>query len=86
MKLKVKDSKNLGVDSRRFVLNRIEDETGTSGTGVVAEGIQFSSGWVAMTWLSHHQCVNIYHSIETVKSLHGHNGKTKVVWIDKGEE
>jgi hypothetical protein len=34
---------------RRFVLDRVRDETGISGTGVVAEGVLFSTGWVALT-------------------------------------
>ena len=32
---------------RRFYLQRDEDATGISGTGKVAEGILFSTGWVA---------------------------------------
>lgn len=69
--------------SRRFVLNRMEDETGTSGTGVVAEGILFSSGKIALTWFSHYGAVNVYDSIQVVEHLHGHGGKTLIEWIDK---
>ncbi len=70
---------------RRFQLHRDEDETGVSGTGVVAEGVEFSSGAVAFTWLTHHRCTNNYESMKTVVELHGHGGKTRVVYIDEGE-
>ena len=66
----------------RFQLVRDEDETGVSGIGLVAEGVEFTSGMVAMTWLSPHRCVNVYESIKTVIELHGHNGKTRVVFVD----
>ncbi len=69
-------------NSRRFLLRRDIDETGVSGTGYVAEGIEFTSGMVAMTWLSPHRCINVYESIKTVEALHGHGGKTVVEWID----
>lgn len=71
---------------RRFCLNRKEDETGISGTGIVAEGVEFTNGAVVMTWYSPHRCVNVYESIKTVYELHGHDGKTEVVWIDKIKE
>ena len=37
---------------RPFWLVRDTDVSGISGTGVVAEGVEFSSGVVALTWLS----------------------------------
>jgi hypothetical protein len=70
------------IHARRFQLHREIDETGVSGTGIVAEGVEFTSGMVAMTWLSPHRCVNVYESIKTVEQLHGHQGKTKVIFID----
>ena len=66
---------------KTFYLERSIDETGVSGTGMVAEGIIFSDGHVAMRW-----CVpNIpnstasYEKIEDVEQIHGHDGKTKVI-------
>lgn len=67
---------------RNFVLVREEDETGISGTGTVAEGVQFANGKCVMNWLSEHTSVAIYDDIATLEAIHGHNGKTKVVWID----
>lgn len=67
---------------RRFQLHRDEDETGVSGTGVVAEGIEFSNGRVSFTWLTHQEAVNNYGSMKTVEELHGHGGKTRIVYVD----
>lgn len=68
---------------RQFYLQRNKDETGVSGTGIVAEGVEFTSGMIAMTWLGLHRCVNIYESIKTVEELHGHEGKTVIVFLDE---
>lgn len=68
---------------RRFQLYRKEDESGISGTGIVAEGIEFTSGMVAITWHSQYRAVNIYENIKTVVALHGHNGKTEIRFIDE---
>jgi hypothetical protein len=67
---------------RRFHLIRFEDETGISGEGTVVEGVQFLDGSIAMRWLTDTSSVGIYKCIEDVEIIHGHNGKTKVVWID----
>lgn len=67
---------------RRFILNRKEDETGVSGVGVVAEGIEFSTGWVALTWLGEVNSLVYYSTIAHVEKIHGHDGKTQIVWID----
>lgn len=64
---------------RKFHLQRIEDESGVSGTGRVAEGVVFSNGWVAMTWLTRHTSGAFYTSLHEVEKIHGHSGKTKVV-------
>jgi len=69
--------------ARRFVLDRATDATGTSGTGIVAEGICFSNGKVALHWLSHLGAVNVYDSMDVTKALHGHNGNTQIIWVDK---
>lgn len=68
---------------KRFNLFRKEDETGISGTGVVAEGIQFSGGKCAMNWLTAVSSVAVYDSIDDLEKIHGHDGKTVVVWMDQ---
>jgi len=69
---------------RRFVLERTEDVTGVSGVGVVAEGVQFSDGTVALRWASQWPTSVVFHErgVEAVKAVHGHNGLTQIVWQD----
>ena len=62
-----------------FYLQRIEDETGISGTGIVARGCIFPSGIVVMEWQTFHSSVCMYKNIQDVEAIHGHNGKTIVV-------
>lgn len=71
--------------SRRFKLVRTEDVNGNSGTGDVAEGVEFSNGMVAITFLSEHRGATIWDCIRSPKHLHGHEGKTKLVWLDPPE-
>lgn len=66
----------------RFVLYREEDETGISGTGVVAGGVEFPNGKCTVSWFTAVTSVAVYDSIAQVRAIHGHNGKTKVVWLD----
>jgi hypothetical protein len=65
---------------RNFWLKRIEDESGVSGVGVVAEGTQFENGKCVLAWVTQFQSVAVYDSIEELEHIHGHNGKTVVVW------
>lgn len=58
--------------------------TGNSGIGKVAEGAVFANGVVVVAWLPKDDlpgATNIYHSIEEVEKLHGHQGKTVVVYV-----
>lgn len=82
---KIKQLKTVKANMRRFVLNRVDDETGNSGTGIVAVGTQYPNGKVSLTWLSHMGTYAWYDSIEVAKALHGHEGKTEVTWLDKEE-
>jgi len=67
---------------RAFVLRRNEDVSGVSGTGIVAEGVEFSSGVVALTWLSDWPTSVVFHDrgIDSVRAIHGHNGATVIEW------
>jgi hypothetical protein len=67
---------------RRFMLNREQDLTGVSGVGIVAQGVQFNNGWVALTWLTETTSVVFYPDIESVEKVHGHGGATRIVWLD----
>lgn len=67
---------------RRFYLQRNQDASGVSGTGRVAEGCQFDTGWCALVWLTANSSMAYYPSIEALEHIHGHQGMTSVVWID----
>lgn len=75
---------------KTFKLIRDVDHTGLSGTGTVAEGVEFSDGTVALRWLDiDHDSENyqrgvrpttvIHESIDAVIALHGHNGSTRII-------
>ena len=65
---------------RTFHLQRNEDETGVSGTGIVAEGVEFSNGVCILCWLDELLSLKIYNSIEDVERIHGHKGKTNIIF------
>jgi hypothetical protein len=70
---------------RRFRLFRTDDPSGVSGIGLVAEGIEFSSGAVAVHFLPHLKGVRTvypYVDMADMFIIHGHGGKTKIVWED----
>lgn len=71
---------------RRFHFLRLEDASGISGCGIVAEGVVFSNGKVALEWLSQHSSTNLYDSIDDVEFVHGHEGRTKIVFDDPEEQ
>ena len=74
---------------RTFHLQRDEDVSGLSGTGIVAEGVEFSDGtavvrWREVTGPNYDRGVRattvVFPNIEAVEALHGHNGATRIVW------
>lgn len=69
-------------EMRLFVLDRLEDETGISGTGIVAEGVLFSDGTCALRWRTETASTGVYASTEDVEAIHGHGGKTVIRWFD----
>ena len=70
------------IQMRRFVLIRVEDLTGVSGTGEVAEGTVFSSGLAVIHWLREPYAMGVYQTLEDVISVHGHEGRTQLQFID----
>jgi hypothetical protein len=67
---------------RRFVMHRHQDASGVSGIGVVAQGIQFDDGTCALRWLTEHSSTAIYASAADVELIHGHGGRTELIWVD----
>jgi len=66
-----------------FELHRDADETGISGVGVVAEGICFSDGSASLRWKTKTTSTAFYSSMADVEAIHGHNGKTRIVWVPR---
>ena len=78
---------------KMFTLHRHTDVTGISGTGVVAEGVQFSDGTVAVRWLNLagaaadrgvRPTTALHDDIDSDEALHGHDGNTISVWQHPG--
>lgn len=78
--------KMMSSDFRRFNLIRDEDETGLSGTGLVAFGVQFPDGSVATRWNALIAQTCVWSCLEDVLHVHGHKGKTTIEWIDDDNE
>lgn len=78
---------------RTFTLHRQDDATGVSGTGVVAWGVLWPDGSVSIRWNSPTPSFISFEGVPSdtqlqrvgdqhVRSVHGHNGKTIVIWSD----
>jgi hypothetical protein len=70
---------------RRFQLVRDVDETGVSGTGVVAYGCSFPDGTCVLRWDTKVNSTVFYQSIDDLIAIHGHNGATRVHWVDSAD-
>lgn len=70
---------------QRFQLHRDADATGVSGTGVICEGVQFTDGTCVLRWLTDHRSTAVYASMDDLVAIHGHDGATRVVWLDDEE-
>ena len=70
---------------RTFILRRDNDLSGISGTGDVAQGIEFDNGVCAMQWLTKYSSTVVYPNMHHVVAIHGHNGATRVIWSDHDE-
>lgn len=71
---------------RLFWLDRVEDVSGVSGTGRIAQGVQFDDGSCAMRWISKFRSTAVYASVSELEAIHLHGGKTKLVWGDVASE
>jgi hypothetical protein len=65
--------------AKLFALHRHEDETGVSGTGVIADGVVFPDGKVALRWRTATASTTFFDSVEDMLAVHGHSGKTEMV-------
>ncbi|WP_442803454.1 hypothetical protein OG411_19200 [Streptomyces pseudogriseolus] len=67
---------------RLFHLERDTDVTGVSGTGRVADGVQWPDGTVALRWIGDRPSTTVWGSVDDVAAIHGHGGATRIVWAD----
>lgn len=68
---------------RRFQLHRLEDVSGVSGVGVVADGVLWPDGTATVRWRGPHASVVFWPGgIADVEAIHGHNGATQIRWLD----
>lgn len=65
---------------RCFWLQRDVDVNGLSGTGRVAEIVEFEDGTVVMRWMTSVASTTVMHAdMESVRKLHLHEGKSRIV-------
>ncbi len=69
--------------SRRFVLFRLVDSTGVSGTGVVADGVEFPDGAAVIRWRGRYGSTVVWDGVDHALHVHGHDGDTQLVWLDR---
>lgn len=71
---------------RLYYLERVVDNTGVSGTGVVAEICEFTDGHVAMRWLvtagAGIASWYLYDSLQELIAVHGHSGNSRVISLE----
>jgi hypothetical protein len=65
---------------KTFKLVRKEDVSGVSGTGIVAEGVEFHDGQVVISWFGSYHSLEVHPSVAQVIIIHGHNGKTEAIF------
>jgi hypothetical protein len=68
---------------RRFHLVRHVDISGVSGTGIVAEGVEWSDGTVTLRWTGDYPTTTVWQDgIPALLAVHGHQGSTAIHWLD----
>ena len=77
--------------AQTFTMLRQADETGVSGTGVVLEGVQFTTGQVVAHWLTcpPRGSLAIFDSYEDFINIHVKShlvNKTVITWDDGTQE
>lgn len=66
---------------RIFQVLRDEDVSGVSGTGLVAEGIEFWDGVVALRWYGEDASTVVWPNLDAAIRVHGHDGRTRFEFI-----
>ncbi|MDB4278934.1 hypothetical protein N9917_04970 [Deltaproteobacteria bacterium] len=64
---------------RRFILLRVEDVSGSSGTGVVARGVVNDNGWTVVFFAD---SFKFFPTKEKMMEIHAHGSRTRFHWQD----
>lgn len=67
---------------RSFYLYRLEDVTGISGTGIVAQGTEFDDESAVVRWLGEIATTTLHANLASVERIHCHEGRSVIVWTD----
>jgi hypothetical protein len=67
---------------RRFILVRRHDPTEVSGTGIVAEGVEFAETKMCALFWRNSESGGIYLHVGVIREKHCHHGYTDLVWVD----
>ena len=74
----------MSVEPRTGVLVRTDDETGISGTGVVAWIVEFPDGVTVTRWaVTDIRQTCVWAAVDDVLAIHGHGGKTTIKWASE---
>ena len=75
---------------RRFVMHREQDVSGVSGTGLVLEGVLFSTGVVVVHWLTPppRGSISVFDSLDQFLAIHvrPHPDNHAVLVFEDGEQ
>ena len=63
---------------RDFQLDRVKDISGISGTGLVAEGIEFTDGQVVLRWYNTGS-LTIFKNMQQLRQVHCAGGHTRII-------
>jgi hypothetical protein len=68
---------------KTFQLVRDVDYSGVSGTGIVAEGVEFDDGKVVIQWVVPNKpsSLVIWDDMADALEIHGHDGATRVEYL-----
>lgn len=74
----------MSAEPRTGVLVRSDDETGISGTGVVAWIVEFPDGVAVTRWaVTDIRQTCVWASVGDVLAIHGHGGRTTIRWAER---
>lgn len=79
------DAGEMAGTGRLFKLRRLIDDSGVSGTGIVACGVEWPDGSAVLHWLSDEPTTTMFPGgAAQVKRIHGHGGHTVLEWCGPG--